>query len=170
MVRSGVALEVATADRAPVLSNLLELYIHDLSGIFPVELRPDGSFGYARLPLYWSEPDTHFPYFIRRNGRLAGFALVTRGSPATDDPADLDLTEFFVLRSYRRLGVGSLAAELLWNTLGGHWVVRVSTVNGPGLSFWEKTITQYTGGAFSIQNHPVNLPAFLAYSFSTRSV
>jgi hypothetical protein len=55
-----VTLERATADKAPVLSNLLELYIHDLSGIFPVELRTDGSFGYARLPLHWAEPDTRF--------------------------------------------------------------------------------------------------------------
>ena len=77
-----VTLECATADTAPVLSNLLELYSHDMSQIFRLELRPDGSFGYDKLPLYWSEPDTHFAFLIHSDARLAGFALVTRGSMA----------------------------------------------------------------------------------------
>ena len=65
-------------------------------------------------------------YLIRVRGRVAGFALVTRGSPATADPLDLDLAEFFVLRSYRRSGVGRRAAVLLWNSLPAHWIVRVA--------------------------------------------
>lgn len=52
------------------------------------------------------------PLLIRRDGRTVGFALVSRGSPASDDPDDLDLQEFFVLRRYRRMGVGREAARL----------------------------------------------------------
>jgi hypothetical protein len=89
-----------------VLSNLLELYLHDLSEIFPIEVGADGHFGYENLPLYWSYPDTHFAFLIRSGACFAGFALATRGSPATDDPQDLDVAEFFVLRRYRRAGVG----------------------------------------------------------------
>ena len=88
-----VTLEVATADSAPVLSNLLELYLHDFSEIFPMEIGADGRFGYDKLPLYWSEPATHFAFLIRCRARIAGFALVTRGSPATDG------TETFRVRS-----------------------------------------------------------------------
>jgi predicted acetyltransferase len=108
--RTEVALEVATPRDASVLSNLLELYAYDLSEIFPLELQPDGRFDYEQLPLYWSEPDRRFPFLIRCDARLAGFALVTRGSPASDDPADFDVAEFFVLRRYRRRGVGRQAA------------------------------------------------------------
>ena len=50
-VSEAVRLERATPEMAPLLRNLLELYVHDLSEIFPVELGPDGRFGYARLPL-----------------------------------------------------------------------------------------------------------------------
>jgi hypothetical protein len=57
-----VTLERATADSASVLSNLLELYSHDMSEIFRLELRPDGSFGYDKLARYWSEPETHFAF------------------------------------------------------------------------------------------------------------
>ena len=48
-----VTLDSATAADLPLLSNLLELYIHDLSFSFPdIEIGPDGRFGYSRLPLY----------------------------------------------------------------------------------------------------------------------
>src|SRR4051812_22354234 len=94
-----VVLDVATPADATLLSNLLELYIHDLSAAFPnVELGADGRFGYAKLPLYWSEPERRFPFLIRCGSCVAGFALVTRGSPASDDPNVFDVAEFFILR------------------------------------------------------------------------
>jgi predicted acetyltransferase len=160
-----VSLEVATAASAPVLANLLELYLHDLSEIFGLPVGADGRFGYARLPDYWSEPNTHFAFLIRFRARLAGFALVTRGSPASDDPEALDLAEFFVLRSQRRSGVGRGAASLLWDRLPGHWLVRVSTANHAALPFWETTIREYTQGSFSETEHPGRLHVFRVFSF-----
>lgn len=142
-----VRLERATPEAAAVLSNLLELYTHDLSDIFDLDVGPDGRFKYAKLPLYWSEPDTRFPFLIRSGDRIAGLALATRGSPATDDPADLDVAEFFVLRKYRRLGVGRAAAFALWDRLPGQWVVRVADTNQAGLRFWTAVVRAYTGGA-----------------------
>ncbi|MEO6026431.1 MAG: hypothetical protein ABIR79_06150, partial [Candidatus Binatia bacterium] len=62
MTANDVALLAATPGDAPVLSNMLELYQHDLSAIFPIELGADGRYGYDRLPLYWSEPDIRFAY------------------------------------------------------------------------------------------------------------
>ena len=53
-----VTLDAAAPADAERLANLLELYIHDLSAVFPgIELKDEGRFGYERLPLYWSEPD-----------------------------------------------------------------------------------------------------------------
>jgi len=96
LVKHNVTLELATERDATLLANLLELYIHDLSEVFPIELGVDGRFGYGSLPLYWSKPETHFAFLFRLNSRIAGFALVARGSPATSDSQDLDLAEFFV--------------------------------------------------------------------------
>jgi arginase len=144
-----VTLEAATAETAPVLENLLDLYIHELSGIFSVDIGPDGRFRYERLPLYWSEAATRHAFLIRCSGRLAGFVLVTHGSPASDDPQDLDVAEFFVLRRFRRTAVGRRAAALLWNTLRGNWVVRVSEANHPAMAFWKHTIAFYSADVFS---------------------
>jgi len=164
-VKHNVTLELATERDATLLANLLELYIHDLSEVFPIELGVDGRFGYASLPLYWSRPDTHFAFLFRLNSRIAGFALVTRGSPATSDLQDLDLAEFFVLRSYRRSGIGRIAASLLFDRLPGHWVVRVSEANSAAVPFWEDTISRYTHGAASKRMRPGKQHLFHVHSF-----
>jgi predicted acetyltransferase len=123
--------------------------MHDLSDTFPIKIGADGQFRYDKLSLYWSEPEQRFPFFIHSGSELAGFALATRGSPATDNPEHLDVAEFFVLRAYRRMGVGRQAAFLLWNRLPGHWIVRVSEANRTGLPFWFAAVAQYTRGEFS---------------------
>ncbi len=164
---SEVTLAAANSCDAPLLSNLLELYVHDLSNIFSIKIGADGRFGYEKLPLYWSAPDTHFAYLIRHEDEVAGFALVTRGSPATDDPDDFDVAEFFVLRAHRRCGVGRRAAFLLWDRRPGRWVVRVSEVNRGALRFWEEAIREYTRGAYRQTLHPGTSHMFRVFSFTT---
>jgi predicted acetyltransferase len=142
-----VVLQRVGAHDAATLANLLELYIHDLSETFELEVGDDGRFGYAPLARYFAEADQRFAFFIRVHAKLAGFALVTRGSPLSDDPSVLDVAEFFVLRAHRRAGVGRHAARLLWDALPGSWVVRVAATNRAGLSFWRAAIADYTGAA-----------------------
>jgi predicted acetyltransferase len=165
-----VTLEVAAIHAAPVLANLLELYLHDMSEVFPIEIRPDGRFGYDKLPLYWSEPNTHFAFFIRSGAQAGRFALVTRGSPATVDPQDLDLAEFFILRSYRRAGIGRRAAFSALEPPRRRWVVRVAEANPVGLSFWEATIRDYTRGAFSTGEHRGKHHLFRVFSFRSANL
>jgi predicted acetyltransferase len=166
-----VSLDVATAADHTLLSNLLELYIHDLSRAFPtVELGPDGRFGYQRLPLYWSEPDRRFAFLIRCGGRVAGFVFVTRGSPdspETEGENVLDVAEFFVMRRYRRSGVGRRAAFLVWKHLPGTWTVRVSEGNPGALEFWSGVVGEFTGGAVSESQRPGTPSPWRVFSFES---
>jgi len=162
-----VVLEAATESDAGLLANLLELYSHDLSDVFALELGTDGRFGYEKLPRYWSEPERRFPFLIRAGARLAGFALVTRGSPVSDDPDDFDIAEFFVLRRHRHSGVGRRAAFLLWNRLAARWIVRVSEGNPEGLRFWASVIGEYTSGT-AVQTTRSGSPhAWRVFSFNS---
>lgn len=163
-----VVLDLATPRDEAVLSNLLELYAHDLSESFALELGPDGRFGYEKLPLYWSEPDRRFPFLIRQGTRLAGFALVTRGSPGSDDPQDFDVAEFFVVRRHRRSGVGRQAAFLLWDRFPFHWIVRVAEGNQRGRRFWESVIREYTDGVFTETLRPGGSQAWRVFSFESK--
>ena len=161
-------LHVATHSDAPLLSNLLELYIHDVCAVFPaVELGPDGRFGYPKLPLYWSDPEHRFAYLIRHDGRVAGFVLATRGSPASPDPNVFDVAEFFVIRKYRRLGVGRQAAFLLWKSLPGKWTVRVSEGNGAAVAFWSATVAEFTSGTAGEDIRPGEPNAWRVFSFES---
>ncbi|MEA2694021.1 MAG: hypothetical protein QOJ16_3408 [Acidobacteriota bacterium] len=163
-----VVLDVATLADATLLSNLLELYVHDLSAAFPsIELGPDGRYGYPALALYWSEPERRFPFLIRCDARVAGFALAQRGSPATDDPDVFDVAELFVLRRYRRSGVGRRAAVLLWNRLPGRWLVRVSEGNLRALPFWAGVIAEFTEGAATEFKRPGHPHAWRVFSFAS---
>jgi predicted acetyltransferase len=144
-----VDLALATPADSELLANLLELYLHDLSEIFAIEPGADGRFGYPKLPLYWSEHERRWAFLIRSGARPAGFALVTRSSPASEDPEVLDVAEFFVLRRDRRAGIGRRAARMLWDRLPGSWVVRVSDANRAALPFWESVIREYAKGAFA---------------------
>ena len=162
-----VVLEPATQSDAVLLANLLELYSHDLSDVFVLEPGSDGRFGYEKLPRYWSEPERRFPFLIRAGARLAGFALVTRGSPVSDDPNDFDIAEFFVLRRYRHAGVGRGAAFLLWNLFATRWIVRVSEGNQKGVRFWSNVITEYTSG-MAVQTTRSGSPhAWRVFSFNS---
>jgi predicted acetyltransferase len=122
--------------------------MQELSEIFPVALGPEGRFEYTKLPLYWSEPTVRQAFLIKHGSHVAGFAFATRGSPMGEDPDDLDVAEFFVLRAYRRSGIGREAATALWDSVPGHWVVRVSEANRAGLRFWSDVIRSYTSGDF----------------------
>jgi predicted acetyltransferase len=163
-----ITLHAATQSDAALLSNLLELYIHDVCDLFPtVELGADGRFGYPKLPLYWSEPERRFAYLVRRRGGVAGFVLVTRGSPVTTDPDVYDVAEFFVLRKFRHLGVGRQAAFLLWKCLPGKWTVRVSEGNRGALAFWSNILAEFTRGTAEESVRPGEPNAWRVFSFES---
>ncbi|MEP6832300.1 MAG: GNAT family N-acetyltransferase [Gemmatimonas sp.] len=159
-------LQRATDADALLLGNLLELYIHDLSAIFPhVTLGPDGRFGYAKLPLYFTETATRFPFLIRRAERILGFALVTVGSPASSDATVLDVAEFFVLRQFRREGVARRAAMRLWEMMPGQWTVRVGVRNTDAMRFWTDVLSEFTNTVANDVTRSDENPDWRVYSF-----
>lgn len=154
----------------PLLSNLLELYIHDLSAIFlDVQLGPDGRFGYPRLASYLSGSSDRFAFLIRCEQRIAGFALVTRGSPAATDPNVLDVAEYFVLRRFRGCGVGRAAARLLWDRMPGTWTVRAANVNPDAVAFWRRVVAGYTNDTATETERRDGKKNWVVFSFDSAS-
>jgi predicted acetyltransferase len=141
-----VVVEVipASLDQEPVLANLFELYAHDMSEFMDVELGADGRFGYKFLSSYWKD-EGRYPFLIKVRGNLAGFALVRRGSQISGDENVMDMAEFFIIRGFRRLGVGTKAACDIWRRFPGKWSVRVREHNRPAKIFWEGTLVAFTG-------------------------
>jgi len=147
-------LEVVAAERLhlEVLRNLMQLYIYDFSEIDRFDVEESGRFddrsAINPLEAYWVDP-WRSPFLIRVDVRLAGFALVHHKSRLTGAEGVWDMAEFFVLRKYRRSGVGAGAARRLFSTHPGPWEVRQRKTNTPAIAFWRKTIAAHTGGRFT---------------------
>ena len=139
-----VELVQACEADSPVLANLLQLYIHDFTSFTPVELGDDGRFRHNPLPEYWGRGD-RYAFLIKVHAQLAGFALVRQGSQISNDPDVWDMGDFFIIRAFRRQGVGSRAARVVWARFPGLWEVRVIDENQPALSFWSHAIAEFAG-------------------------
>jgi len=127
-----VDVQSATIDEKPVIGRLLELYAHDFSELNGADVDERGVFGYRYLDSYWVETE-HHPFLLRVNGRLAGFALVRTLPPH-------DMAEFFVMRKYRRGGVGVHAARAVFARFPGEWQVREVASNVGAIAFWRHAI------------------------------
>jgi predicted acetyltransferase len=138
MTRHGLEVIPVSREQAPVLSNLLELYVHDFSEFLDLEIGEDGRFGYPSLHLYWTEPDRH-PFFIKLDGKYAGLVLVKKVSGVWD------MAEFFILRGCRRRGIGTNVAHEIWKRFPGPWEVRVMQTNESGNHFWPRAIASLLG-------------------------
>jgi predicted acetyltransferase len=162
-----IELDLALREQSQTLANLLELYAHDFSEFHSLDIGADGKFGYKFLPLYWSDPNRH-PFFIKVDGRLAGLALVKRGSEITGNPTVWDVAEFFILRGWRRRGIGTLAAQKVWRRFPGPWEVRVMQSNVLASSFWEKAISHFIGEVIQPVRVEENGQTWQLFSFESK--
>lgn len=169
--KSSAHIEVIPArpEQEPILANLLELYAHDFSEFLCLELGTDGKFGYSSLPLYWAEDGRH-PFLVRVDGKLAGLVLVKRGSEVSGGETVWDMAEFFVLRGYRRRGIGTQIAHEVWRRFPGAWEVRVMESNAPASDFWAHAISVLTGEAIQPIRVEKDGKCWTLFSFESKRV
>jgi predicted acetyltransferase len=126
----------------------MQLYLYDLSEFTGSALDVDGRFAYQYLDAYWSEPGRR-AFLARISGRPGGFALVNEHSVLSPEASGVrTIAEFFVLRPFRRVGLGSALALDVFRRFPGRWEVRQEHANEPAQFFWRKVIGEYTAGRF----------------------
>jgi predicted acetyltransferase len=125
----------------------MELYLYEFSDVDGREIGEDGRFGYATLDAYWGAPG-RYPFLVRVDGKLAGFALVAAQRILDGATPGHLIAEFFILRTYRRRGVGTAAAFQIFDAFPGLWWVGEHAANAPARAFWRAVIDQYTCGAY----------------------
>ncbi len=130
-----------------ILRHLLELCLHDYSEFNGEDVDEHGLFGYSYLDPYWTE-EGRYAFFIRVGGKLAGFAMVRQHDTTPEGEPIHWMAEFFVLRKYRRTGIGARAAELVFERFPGAWQVGQESGNLPAQAFWRKVIDDYSGGSY----------------------
>ena len=119
-----VEIVSAAVEQKSTLANLLELYSHDFSEFIDLDVGDDGRFGYRELDLYWSDPNRR-PFLIYADRKLAGFLLVRCIHQGRETA--WDMTEFFVIRGFRKRGVGRRAAIEMFTRFSGRWPSMLCT-------------------------------------------
>ncbi len=130
-----------------VLFHLMELYAYDFSEYDDADVNEHGLFGYTYFDHYWTD-ETRYPFFIRADGKLAGFVMVNEHCYVLKEPGTRSIAEFFVMRKYRRKGVGRLAALEIFDRFPGKWEVIQHGKNELSKMFWERVIGEYTQGNY----------------------
>lgn len=132
---SQIRLVPADGAQKPVIANLIQLYLHDLTAFMPFPIGADGRFQYEFLERFW-----RYPYFICCDDDIAGFALVVDACPLTGRSPCWFMAEFFVLRAYRGRGLGQAAVDLALAAHPGVWHVGVPYANTAAQAFWRTAL------------------------------
>ncbi|MEZ4645271.1 MAG: GNAT family N-acetyltransferase [Chloroflexota bacterium] len=162
----------ATEADFPVVQNLVRFYVYDMSETMGWPCPDDGLYGGCDdLPEYWwtgSTPEEleainrklaifipynlHFdrwpagccghPFMIRVDGELAGFALIKQLN--VNHTVVYDVGEFFVVRKFRRKGIGKSVAYHLFDHFHGIWQVRQMVEHHTAQAFWRRIIADYS--------------------------
>jgi predicted acetyltransferase len=66
------------------------------------------------------------------------------------------LEEFFILRKFRRSGIGRRAAYEVFDRFPGRWQLSQTANNRVAHAFWRRIIDDYTGGKFEERSDPTN--------------
>ncbi len=140
-----VELHEVQRDEKEILMNLLEKYQYEFSQWERADVNPDGNYGYKYLYCYFEEENRH-PYFIKVDGRLAGFVMISDYPEVPEEPTDYCLSEFFVMYKYRRCGVGRQAANMVLDKHHGRWQLKRHPHNIGSVRFWDSVISEYTRG------------------------
>ena len=107
-------------------------------------------------------------FVIRVGGRLAGFALVSNRSHYAGTGVR-EISEFFVLRKYRRRGVGTHAARMLFERFPGRWELAELTWNVAARRFWRRLIKRCAvGGVVERRRRHGDLNFFLQHFETTK--
>jgi predicted acetyltransferase len=146
---SEVTVKAATADQKPVLQWLLELHVSEFTQMKggPV-VQKQVFFDQEYLDLFWRRPDW-IPLLIHYHNKVAGFALVFTNGFLREQPGVHVLSDFFILKKYRKQGIGRTAALMIFERFPGKWEVLESDFNKGGQAFWRSVVSDYTGGRYT---------------------
>jgi len=142
------SLHQASFAEMPIVLNLAKFYRYDLSEFMEWSINPDGMYHCHELETYWE--NQNIPFIIRVNNELAGFALISKVSDKTE--VSYAIGEFFVLRRFRKLGIGKKVALDIFNKFKGIWEVKQLIKNKPAIVFWEKVISSYNNKSYTIND------------------
>lgn len=144
-----ITLHLMHVEEKPLLIRLMELYNYEFTAYDNSDINEFGYYGYDHIDDYWNEKG-RYPYLIRVDGKIAGFALVCPHCEFIKGENARSIGEFFILLKYRRMGVGQWVAYELFNKHSGIWEVCYFRNNIAASKFWKKVVEKYTNNQYEL--------------------
>lgn len=143
-----IELAPTTVEQLPLIANLYQYYVYESSDWEQEDVEVDGRF-YVHEPhlqRYWQEADWS-AQLILADGFIAGFLLIERSElPGIDA---LELADLFILKKYRRLGIGrALVQQVLAG--GGTWLMRFYAQDELAAAFCRQMLSEVPLGTRQI--------------------
>ncbi|MBD7978434.1 GNAT family N-acetyltransferase [Serpens gallinarum] len=136
-----VTLELVPTEREqmPLIRNLYQFYLYESSDWEQEDVEVDGRFYIhdEHLVRYWQEPGWSAQLLLV-DGFIAGFLLIERSElPGVDA---LELADLFILKKYRRQGIGRALATQVLMSGEDNWLVRFYGQDEIALAFWRSVL------------------------------
>jgi len=88
-------------------------------------------------------------FLVKVNDMLAGFVLVNNYCMMKEPGNETKtIAEFFIMRKWRRQGVGKEIAFKTFDIHKGNWKIKQEKENIGAQRLWEHVINEYTAGNF----------------------
>lgn len=127
------------AEQAELIRNLYQFYAYESSDWEQEDVEVDGRFYIheEHLARYWQEPQWS-ANLILVDGFIAGFLLVERSElPALNA---LELADLFILKRYRRKGIGRAVVSQVLTSGESDWLVRFYDQDETAQAFWRAVL------------------------------
>lgn len=157
MSQSNLSISKIGPESEAALRSLFEHYLHDMSEWFDVASYDTSSI--------WAKG--YDAYLAKAGDSIAGFALIGSAAEWLGDASAHDIHEFFVLRKFRRTGLGRQMATHLWNEYPGEWLVRVLEANAPAVAFWRTAISNHSHASYKEEERIVNNRPWRFFRFAS---
>ena len=134
-----IELLPTTPDQAELIRNLYQFYAYESSDWEQEDVEVDGRFYIheEHLQRYWQSPGWGAS-LVLVDGFIAGFVLVERSElPGIEA---LELADLFILKRYRRKGIGRAVASQVLLSGERDWLVRFYDQDETAQAFWRAVL------------------------------
>lgn len=139
MSSATVELVPTCPEQAELIRNLYQFYAYESSDWEQEDVEVDGRFYIhePHLERYWQTPQWS-ANLILVDGFIAGFLLIERSElPGLDA---LELADLFILKKYRRQGIGRALATQVLMSEENAWLVRFYQQDETARAFWRAVL------------------------------
>ena len=140
-----ISFEKVTDRNKQLFKNLWQFFGYDFSEMNKMDVNENGEYTLPDDLDEYIESNNYCSYIVKVKGMTAGLAVIK----FIEDEGINYFRHFFIMRKFRRLGVGKETVFKIFQLYPGRWRVSQFDFNIPAISFWRSVIKEYTDGQYT---------------------